>query len=108
MNDGYNDIGQRVRVGVLLVQDGIILPGGASTGTGFFYVATGTEGASFPVVFPVAPGTTSYMVQASGAGLANFIAFDCPQTQYQADRFRLDCSAAPAAGDVIAVSLRTL
>lgn len=108
MNDGYNNLGQRVRVGVLLVQDGIILPSGGSTGSGFFYVATGAEGPSFQVVFPTPPGTTNYMVQASGAGLANQLTFDCPQSQYQATRFRLDCSAAPTAGDIIAISLRTL
>lgn len=74
----------------------------------FVYIATGAEGASFVVAFPAARSSTGYIARASGAGLAAFLVFDCPRAQYQADRCRLDCSAAPTAGDVIAITVEDL
>lgn len=74
----------------------------------FIYTATGAEGASFVVAFPFSFGTTAYLARASGAGLADFLAFDMPASAYQVDRARIDCSAAPQAGDKIAITVESL
>ena len=74
----------------------------------FIYVATGTEGDSFVVALPAARASVNYIARASGAGLAASLVFDCPTSQYLVDRFRLDCSAAPAAGDHIAITVEDL
>lgn len=71
----------------------------------FIYTATGLEGASFVVAFGATRASTNYIARASGGGMANQLTFDCPQSQYQADRCRIDCSAAPQAGDIIVVTV---
>ena len=82
--------------------------GTALVGQTFIYQATGSEGASFTVPLPTAQPSTSYLVTARGVGLANFLSFDAPTAQYTTTTFRLDCSAAPAAGDKIAITVENL
>lgn len=108
-NNPFVDLGPFVRVGSLLVQNSLIIPGGEAVGhESFIYQATGAEGASFVVVFPTPRSSTSYVIHVGGAGLADFLLFDAPVDQYQTDRFRLDCSAAPTAGDRIAITVEAL
>lgn len=74
----------------------------------FIYTATGLEGASFVVAFGATRANTNYVARASGGGMANQLTFDCPQSQYQVDRCRIDCSAAPQAGDLIVITVEDM
>lgn len=83
-------------------------PPGTITGLTFIYTATGSEGASFTVTFPTSRPSTNYLISARGVGLADFLSFDAPTAQYTTTTFRLDCSAAPTAGDKIAITVEDL
>lgn len=72
---------------------------GNLSGQAWQYVATGAEGDAFTVTLPTPNANANYIIEATGGGLAAFLLFDTDT--YTANDFRLKCSAAPTAGDVI-------
>lgn len=110
-NRSWNNIGDYVRVGTLLVQGEII--GGASSTTvttpGFIYTAGGAENpAGFPVAFPSGPrlGKPYVAVVQYESGAVDFVLCSAPPASYADGQIMVKTSAQLAAGDKLAVIIQ--
>ncbi len=108
----YDDAGDNVRVGNLLVQGELVFGGGVSPPSPtsktppFLYVAAGSENpAGFIVAFPSgARGGAAYVAVVCTAGVAaGEIAVDVPSALYTDTGITVKTSARLGAGDKLAV-----
>lgn len=93
-----------INVGIPRGTHEAIVPGGsAGNPQTFRRVCTGLETASFVQPLPAVRASTNYNAVASDGGRvdATLSTFTCPVSGYATNQIQVECSQAPAAGDVI-------